>query len=222
MTNRYEWVWEGQTQKGSCAWRTRDGELEDGTRWTEAIRQEIIDKTKATYYATVLGEFEKQCADQKLAVALLSCDVQCEIVEDAMISNCYWGSRGEHQFCNYNQPFIVKVKGTVVFESETDLAGIVISTALLVAIGKCLALIILALGVAWGVYEFLRNLTLNETTSTIHTIKYDSEGNVVEDTTENVSKKEPPTESWIAIIIIVIIAFMFMMVVPQFLPKKKR
>jgi len=83
-------------------------------------------------------------------------------------------------------------------------------------------LIILALGVAWGVYEFLRNLTLNETTSTIHTIKYDSEGNVVEDTTENVSKKEPPMESWIAIIVIVIIAFMFMMVIPQYLPKKKR
>jgi hypothetical protein len=130
-------------------------------------------------------------------------DVQCEIVKDPLDVQHY-GARPTKTV--WTQRFYVKVKGIVVFRSPQDLAGSPIAPALILAIGKVIAIIIVAIGIAWGIYEFLRNLTLNETSSKIHIIKYDPEtGNVIEETWEDITKKEPSWEAWIGLGVLAII-----------------
>jgi len=218
---RYEWIWEGQTQKGSCTWVTRDGDLTSGTPFS-TVENDIIEKTKATYYATVVAEFINQCQKQGITATLSSVDVQCEIVKDPLSQSCYYTSRGEHYQCSYTQSFIVKVKGTVVFESTQDLAGSPVVAALVLALIKLLPYIIIAIGLAWGGYEFLRNLTLNETSSTIHTIKYDQAGNVISDTTETTRTQQPSTTAWIGIIAIAGLLIGALVVLPSLLGKKEK
>jgi len=221
--NQYEWIWEGQTQLGRCPWGTEGGELKYGTEWSGALENEIIEKTKATYYSTIVAEFVRICKEQGITVNLVSVDVQCEIVKGQLEGGCqsYYNPNTDNftEKCNWVQNFYVKVKGTVVFESEVELAGSPIAPALLIALAKAIAIVIVAIGVAWGVYEFLKNLTLNETSSVIHTIKYDAQGNKIEETWETKKTQEPSWTSWIGIIAVVIVAFMFLLVVPLYLPK---
>jgi hypothetical protein len=218
--NKYEWIWEGQTQKGSCTWQTRDGDLTNGTPFS-TVENDIIEKTKATYYATVVGEFVKICNEKGITATLKSVDVQCEIIKDSLQQSCYYTSRGEHYQCTNTQPFIVKVKGIVVFESPQDLATASITAILLYILTHVLWKIILAIGVAWGIYNFLTNLTLNETSSTVHVIKYDEQGNVTSDTTETIVTKQPAVTSWIGIIVIAGLVLGALVVLPSLLEKGK-
>jgi len=219
--NEYTWIWEGQTQKGSCQWVTWDGALRSGTPF-HIVENDIIGKTKATYYATVVAEFVKQCNAQGITATLSSVVVQCEIVKDPLQKSCYYVSRGEHYQCNYTQNFIVKVKGTVVFESPQDLATSPIAPALIIVLAKAIALIIVAIGVGWGIYEFLRNLTLNETRSTVTIRKYDEQGNLTEETTEDTTKREPSATSWIGIIVMGGLVLGALVVLPTLLEKRNR
>jgi len=219
--NRYEWIWEGQTQKGSCQWQTKEGTVIHGTAWDSGIENDIIDKTKATYYATIVAEFINQCQKQGITATLSSVDVQCEIVKDPLQSSCYYGG-AEHafEFCNYNQLFIVKVKGTVVFESTQDLAGSPIAPALLWVLAKCIALIIIALGVSYGIYEFLRNLTLNQTTSTITKTTTNPVTGETTTTTEQITTQQPSITAWGGIIALAIVGIGLLVVLPSLLERK--
>ena len=239
--NEYTWIWEGQTQKGSCQWVTWDGALRSGTPF-HIVENDIIGKTKATYYATVVAEFIKQCNAQGITATLSSVDVQCEIVKDPLQKSCYYVSRGEHYQCSYTQNFIVKVKGTVVFESPQDLAASPIAPALIIALAKAIALIIVAIGVGWGVYEFLRNLTLNETRSTVtkktvitnpsdlpvtvtlpdgSTVTIPPDGTYTSESAETASTKQPSATSWIGIIVMGGLVLGALVVLPKLLEERK-
>ena len=219
--SQYTWIWEGRTQKGNCTWWTEDGRSGD-VAWTQAIEDDIIEKTKATYYATVVAEFVKQCNAQGITASLVSVDVQCEIVKDPLQTSGYYVARGERYHTNYSQSFYVKVIGTVIFDSEQDLVGSPIAPALVVAIGKAIALIILALGIAWGIYEFLRNLTLSQTTSTVTVRKYDEQGNLISETTETITKQEPSPTAWVGLIVLAGVVIGALVVLPSLLEKKGR
>jgi preprotein translocase subunit Sec61beta len=221
----YEWVWEGQTQKGYCQWWTEDG-MQGGTAWTQALENDIIERTKATYYSTIVGEFVKQCKEQGIDAELISVNVECEIVKDPLQKSGYFVARGERYHTNYSQPFYVKVKGIVVFRSEKDLMQSPIAPALIIAIAKAIAIVVSAIIISWGVYEFLRNLTLNETRSVVTkkgTITNPSDepvtitlpdgsqvtippgGTYDYSETEDITKKEPSWTSWIGLGILAIV-----------------
>jgi YD repeat-containing protein len=154
---------------------------------------------------------------------LSSVDVQCEIIKDALeTKHWYSGVQGVWDNYEYTQRFIVKVKGTVVFENSQNLAGSPIVAALVLVLIKLLPYIIIAIGIAWGIYEFLRNLTLNETSSTIHTIKYDAQGNVTSDTTETTKTQQPAGTAWTGIIALAIVGIGLLVVLPSLLGKKER
>jgi len=219
--SQYTWIWEGRTQKGNCTWWTEDGRS-GGVAWTQAIEDDIIEKTKATYYATVVAEFVKQCNAQGITASLVSVDVQCEIIKDPLQTRGYYVARGERYHTNYWQSFYVKVIGTVVFDSEQELAGSPIAPALVIALGKAIALIIVALGIAWGIYEFLRNLTLNETRSTITKTTTNPVTGETTTTTETITIQQPSITAWAGLIILAGVVIGALVVLPKLLEKKGR
>jgi hypothetical protein len=173
--NEYAWDWEGVTNKGECIWFV-EGFNVTGTPWSQAIENDIIEKTKATYYATVVAEFVKICQQQGIDAQLLDVNVYCDIVKDPLTWTSTEPPVQEYldpwqiipvPMIKFSQKFIVKVHGVVTFLSSKDLAGSPIAPALLVALGKVIAMVIVAILVGWGIYAFLKNLTLNETRSEI-------------------------------------------------------
>ena len=216
--NEYTWIWEGQTRKGKCVWWTwftPDGALSRGTQWSGFLENEIIAKTKEAYYSAIFNDFENKCTEQGVTAALKSIEVQCEIVKDP--EQVSWDWLGPLEY-GHTQPFIVKVKGTVVFESSQELAGSPVLPALIIIIAVAIAIIIVAVGVAWGIYEFLRTLTLTETKSTITVKKYDAQGNLIEERTEDITTKGP---DYMTILIIGGLIIVGVLVIPELLRRSR-
>jgi hypothetical protein len=226
MVNRYKWVWHGKSDTGHFVWETEDGKLVSGNPPNESLIASAIEKTEATYYATVVSEFVKACKEKNLNVTLLSVEVKAQIVWGTRKTSCYYVKRGEARRCSYDQPFYMDVVGEVLFESEQPLhqaqSPIVISTSLLWVIGKVIALIIVAVGVAWGIYEFLKNLSLHQESSEITIEEYDEEGHLIKKTTEKITKTEASWQAVVLVVAIVIVAFAFLVGFGVLLGKKKK
>jgi hypothetical protein len=224
MVNRYTWKWHGKTDTGYFDWiklitGTISGDFPDAK-----LIDEIVEKTKATYYSTVVAEFVKACKEKNLTVTLLSVNVNAKVVITGEPKLVYHNTYGI-PYDEYKQPFYVDIVGEVLFESDQPLheaqSPIVISASLIWAIGKVIALIIVAIGVAWGVYEFLKNLSLHQESSEITIEEYDEEGHLVKKTTEKTTKTEASWQAVVMIVAVVVVAFAFLVGFGTLLGKKR-
>ena len=114
----------------------------------------------------------------------------------------------------------------MVFRSSQELMGSPIVPALIIALAKAIAIVVSAIIISWGIYEFLRNLTLNETRSVVTkkgTITNPSDqpvtvtlpdgtqvtipagGTYTYEETEDITKKEPSWEAWLGLGVLAII-----------------
>jgi len=198
----YTWNWKGQTQKGHCKWTTRDGLLQTGLPFGADVENTITQTTREAFFEKVIGVFANKCSEQHITITLKPSNVQCTIEKDALIKQISYTGRGEHQIIVYDQPFIVKLESTIVFDTEQQLAGSPLLPAFAFII-YLVVLTIISIGIAYGIYEFVKNLTLNETSSEVTTWEYDTNGNLVKKTTEKTKTQKPATSDPLTAIVAV-------------------
>lgn len=227
--NRYTWHWKGNTPKGTCGWKVfDDGSPTEGTPWTSDLENDITEKAKATYYATMIGEFQKKATEQGISVTLISVDVQCTIAKDPLQQQHFeipwWYAWKGKSRTEYQQRFVVFVEGTVKFDSLQDFTASPIAPALIIVIAFAVAIFIASIGVAWGIYTFLNNLTLNQTTSEIITEYYDENGNLIKKVTEKTTTQKPTTSDPMTAVVVVGGLLIFAaLVLPELLkPRQKQ
>jgi hypothetical protein len=185
------WVWEGRSNSGSFQWRTRDEAYEFGDQWTQELEDEFLGLTRATYEASVLAEFIQAAAAKGVTVNIEHVDVVAEMVKSPDQVNCWYGARGEHRFCNHTIPFYMKIRGTVTFTSDQAWTGQSLTAAALWILGYVVPRVIVAIGIAWGIYAFASHFLLNESSSTVTETWTDEQGNVH---TKTETKKESGTD----------------------------
>jgi hypothetical protein len=117
------------------------------------------------------------------------------------------------------------VVGEVLFESEQPLhqaqSPVAWVPVLLYILEHVVWKIIIAIGVAWAIYEWLKILTLHEESSVITIEEYDEEGHLVKKTTEKVTKKEASWQVVVLIIVVAVVAFAFLVGFGTLLGKKR-
>ena len=152
----YVWDWAGKTNRARFSWWTEDGRA-GGIKLPPDY--ELIEKAKSVYYATVTAEFIRQLQAQGITATLIDVIPEVTIEKSDVRSRSYYVARGERLHTSYEQDIIVHVEGKVYFQSTEELMGSPIAPALVIAIGKAIAIIIGALLVGWGIMEFLKNMS---------------------------------------------------------------
>ena len=198
MSYQEKWTWTGRSDNGAFQWTNQDGVLIDGTPWTQVLEQEAIDKTRATYEASVLAEFILAAQSKGVNVAIQQVTVTAEMVKQAQTQSCYWTSGGLHQRCNYTLPFYMKIVGIVEFTSDQPWTGASLTAIALYILTYVAWKIILAVGIAWGIYAFLSHLLLHESSSEITETITKPDGTVI-------TRTEKKTESGTDIMGIIVI-----------------
>ena len=176
----YVWDWQGRTNKGTFEWTTENGR-EWGTR--PPSDAELIEKAKTVYHGVVLGDFVSECAKQGVIVRLINVMPNAWVDRsDVRKVSGYYVARGERYHATYRQDIIVHVTGKVFFNSSQDLVASPIAPALVLALGKVIALVIGAILVGWGIMEFLKNMStvMSEVTKTSK-ITFPEETHLAED-----------------------------------------
>ena len=161
----YTWTWIGRTNKATFNWKERpDGTVISGHPPPSDAR--LVEAAKSAYYGVIFGEFARKCSEQNVNVRVV------DIVPSA------WVERGDlKKYLAYprvpeytcKQSLIVHVGGKVYFNSSQDLVGSPIATAMVVAIGKVVAMVILAVFAGLAVLtiiEVFRDMATEESTVT--------------------------------------------------------
>jgi hypothetical protein len=207
------WTWTGESDSGAFQWTEQDGVLIEGDPYVAARELEAINRTRATYEATILAEFISVAREKNVNVNIQSVGVTCEMVKSEEQVSCYWVSGGLHQRCNHTLPFYMKITGIVNFTSDQPWTGASLTAIALYILTNVAWKLIIAIGVAWGIYVFLSTFALHETTSEITETWTDSEGNVH---TRTEKKKETGPDIG-ALIVIAVLGIGGLIVLPTIL-----
>lgn len=173
----YTWRWEGRTNKVTFKWiEDINGNFVSGN--LPPLDTEFIETAKSAYYGVVLGEFIRECAEQGITISPVNI-VPSAWVERGDVSKVRGVPLFPPKFI-LKQDVTVHIAGKVYFNSNQDLSGSPIAPALVIAIGKVIAMVIgaIMLGlVALTLVEVFRDMvTIESVVKKRNTITVGEEG----------------------------------------------
>ena len=173
----HTWDWEGRSNRF-----TRSSSLPSN------VETDIVETAKERAESTILGELASQCLDQGIVITLRSCDIHAEVVLEKRERR--WRGRHELYYLHY---YHVDVKAKTLFDTDKPLTESPIAVAMVIAIGKVISMIILAVLVGWGVFTFLDNMSTRKSEIKTVTEWYDPEtGELVKREEKSEKIEEPP------------------------------
>lgn len=128
-----------------------------------------------------------------------------------------WGSGGLHEFCDHTLPFYMHIKGVVSFTCDQPWTGHSLTALALFILIKVVPALIIAIGVSWGIYNFLTHLAFTESTSTVTETWTDPDG-TTHSKTETKTQQGP---DYIALLIIGGLIIVGVLVVPELLRQRR-
>lgn len=199
----HTWDWEGRSNTFS----------QKGIYLPEPVQTEIIETAKERAETTILGELASKCMDQGIVITLRSCDVRVEVVRERTYRKKV--GRIVYDYGVYH----VDVKAKTLFDTDKPLTESPIAVAMVIAIGKIISMIILAVLVGWGALTFLDNISTRKSEVKTVTEWYDPEtGELIKREEKSEKIEEPPLGGLgpiIGIIVIVALLLIFLVGLPR-------